>query len=77
MNLLQAVAFSTTLIDAGVPEAEADEITDCVIADRMLESGEAWDDVAPAIVNSIGCWHDKPANVLGAAISAASEADSA
>jgi hypothetical protein len=75
MTLLQAVAFSTTLIEAGVPEHEADQITDCVIADRTLESGEAWDDTAASCVSSISCWHDKPWNVWQSAIDAASEAD--
>lgn len=66
MHLEQQIAFSSALIEAGVPEREADEITDCIMVDPM-------DEVRASIVNSIGCWHAQPERVLRHALICADE----
>lgn len=62
------IAASSVLIDNGVPDREADEIVDSLVADPF-------EDVEHSIVCSISCWHAHPETVLRAALSAAQEAD--
>lgn len=60
LTLLQEVAFSQALIDAGVPENVADEVTDCLEVDA---DGEM---VLPP--PSLSCWSPEAAIMLLSAL---------
>lgn len=67
MTLEQEIAFSKSLIDAGVPQDAADVITDCASADGVGPQTE------DSLVASISCWHDEPETALLQAMCAADE----
>ncbi len=77
MNLLQQVAFSTVLIEAGVPEEGADSITDCVTEDRTLDDADAWAETYEANLSSLACWTADPRRLWDEAVTAADRPDCA
>jgi len=67
LTLEQEIAFSQALIDAGIPEDDADSITDCVTYDGI------GDETRHSILCSIGNWTGNPEGLLSYALACTDE----